>query len=378
MVVILQLVTIVISRGDVYMLGEAYAFGVVWSFAMKALAVMMLRFKMPGAREWKVPLNFTIGGIEYPVGLAIITIALFTLAIINVLTKKVATISGVAFTLVFFTMFMVSERINRRKKATHDNEHEHFRLAESDEVSDKELQVRPGNVIVSVRNPDNLEHLRKVLEKTDIRKVDVVALSIHQVTGAGSGEHAIEAAQMFSDAETILFSRVVALAEKAGKPVELLVVAAIDPWEAMVQTAQKLGSSRIVTGYSSKMSPNEQGLVIGQAWEKLPSPKPSISLEVVLPDDKSIFFNLGPHPPRLWPEDVDLLHRLWLELSEETSGAKVHHRDVVGVALQRLEAQLRSEQRSSVLEDMRREALAHPEPAVTIPPKKNGVARRNA
>jgi len=33
MLVIMQLVTIVVSRGDVYMLGEAYAFGVVWSFA---------------------------------------------------------------------------------------------------------------------------------------------------------------------------------------------------------------------------------------------------------------------------------------------------------------------------------------------------------
>jgi len=29
MLVIMQLVTIVVSRGDVYMLGEAYAFGVV-------------------------------------------------------------------------------------------------------------------------------------------------------------------------------------------------------------------------------------------------------------------------------------------------------------------------------------------------------------
>jgi len=31
------------------MLGEAYAFGVVWSFAMKALSVLVLRYKQPGA-----------------------------------------------------------------------------------------------------------------------------------------------------------------------------------------------------------------------------------------------------------------------------------------------------------------------------------------
>jgi amino acid transporter len=65
LIVLLQLITIVISRGDVYMLGEAYAFGVVWSFAMKGLAVLVLRFKQPGAREWRVPFNFHIGRTEY-------------------------------------------------------------------------------------------------------------------------------------------------------------------------------------------------------------------------------------------------------------------------------------------------------------------------
>ena len=48
MIVLLQLVTIVLSRGDVYLLGEAYAFGVVWSFALNATSVLMLRFKTRG------------------------------------------------------------------------------------------------------------------------------------------------------------------------------------------------------------------------------------------------------------------------------------------------------------------------------------------
>ena len=73
----LQLITILISRGDVYMLGEAYAFGVVWSFAMKALSVLVLRYKQPEEREWKVPLNFHIGKTEIPLGLMAITVALF-------------------------------------------------------------------------------------------------------------------------------------------------------------------------------------------------------------------------------------------------------------------------------------------------------------
>ena len=59
LIVVLQIVTILLSRGNVFVLGEAYAFGVVWSFAFKALAMFVLRFKEPDAptREWKVPLN---------------------------------------------------------------------------------------------------------------------------------------------------------------------------------------------------------------------------------------------------------------------------------------------------------------------------------
>src|SRR5258705_2961913 len=43
LIVLLQIATIVISRGNVILLGEAYAFGVVWSFAFNALAVTVLR-----------------------------------------------------------------------------------------------------------------------------------------------------------------------------------------------------------------------------------------------------------------------------------------------------------------------------------------------
>ena len=47
LVVGLQIFTIVASRGNVLTLGEAYAFGVVWSFVFKALSMLVLRFKQP-------------------------------------------------------------------------------------------------------------------------------------------------------------------------------------------------------------------------------------------------------------------------------------------------------------------------------------------
>jgi amino acid transporter len=356
LVVILQLFTILISRGDMIMLGEAYAFGVVWSFAMKALSVLMLRYKQPGGREWKVPMNFYIGKTEIPLGLMIITVALFALAIINVLTKKVATISGVTFTILFFIVFEISDIYNRKRQASHAQEMEKFRLDTRADLSADPLNVRPGNVLVAVRNPHRLQHLQRILQKTDTRKMDIVVLSVRQVTQAASGEHALETNQIFSEDETVVFSRVVTLGEKAGKHVELMVVPGSDPYEAVVQMAARLQSSRIVMGLSPKLTPSEQGAQVGHYWEQLPEPRPSLSLEIVLENQiDTVFFNLGPHPPRLWPEDIDLAHRLWLELSNRGPGSKLHHRDIIGVALRRMNAELQSERSGEVVQDILRE-----------------------
>ena len=65
----LQLFTILVSRGDVIMLGEAYAFGVVWSFAFKTLSMVVLRFKDRTPREFLVPLNIRWGNVHVPIGL---------------------------------------------------------------------------------------------------------------------------------------------------------------------------------------------------------------------------------------------------------------------------------------------------------------------
>jgi len=356
LVVALQIVTIVISRGDVYLLGEAYAFGVVWSFAMKALSVLVLRYKQPENREWKVPLNFHIGKTEVPLGLMAITVALFALAVINVLTKKVATISGLTFTVVFFIIFELSDIYNRKRRAAHSNEMEKFRLDTPEEVSATSVSVRPGNVLVAVRNPNRLQHLARILVKTDTRKMDIVVLSVRPVTQAGSGEHGLDIDQIFAGAETEVFSKVVSLAEKAGKHVELMVVPGGDPYEAVVQTAARLRSTRIVMGLSPKLTPSEQGAMVGSYWEQLPEPRPSLSLEIVLENEKDVvFFNLGPHPPRLWPEDVALAHKLWLELSGMGPGSRLHHRDVIGVALRRMNAEFHSDRKEEVIGDVLRE-----------------------
>src|SRR5690242_15764910 len=108
LVVILQIFTILVSRGNVYLLGEAYAFGVIWSFTFNSLAMLVLRIKYKGERGWKVPPNITIAGHELPVGLFAVFLVLFCTAILNLFTKSIATVAGLGFAGAFFLIFTVS------------------------------------------------------------------------------------------------------------------------------------------------------------------------------------------------------------------------------------------------------------------------------
>src|SRR5262249_60269910 len=130
---------------------------------------------------------------------------------------------GLTFTVAFFTAFVVSEKYNRRRAKDKQHEMEKFRLDEADELTPGTVNLRPGNVLVAVRNPNSLEHLKKVLDKTDTRKIDIGVLAVRSVSQAGTASM-LEAEELFSHNETELFSHVVALAEKAGKHVELIVI----------------------------------------------------------------------------------------------------------------------------------------------------------
>jgi hypothetical protein len=355
---LLQVITIIASRGDVYLLGEAYAFGVVWSFALKALGVLVLRFQRHD-QEYKFPFNLKLGGRELPVGLAVTTLTLFLVAIANLFSKRIATIYGISFTIVLYTLFLISERINAGKKKEQRSDLEKFNLDHQAEIGGDTLRARPGCVLVAVRDYHRLWHLERVLEKTNLRRQDIVVMTVRQVS-TGAGEYDLRDDQLFADYEQELFSHVVSSAEKQGKTVELLVVPAVDPYDAMVQTAARLETARLVTGVSSRMASEELARNIGLAWERLPAPRHAFSLEVMDPARPSIYVNLGPHPPRLWPEDLDRLHNLWLRLAEEQSiGSRLHHRDVVGLALQRLEAELDGEDKAHLLQEVQKLVRKH-------------------
>jgi len=351
----LQLVTILLSRGQIYLLGEAYAFGIVWSFFLKALSVLVLRFQRKD-QEYKTPLNIRIGKFELPIGLALTTGVLFFVAIANLFSKRIATISGLIFMGVLFVIFTISERITHRKGKHKGLEQFNLDLRQS--VEAEAIGARPGCVLVAVRDYTHLSHLEAVLRKTNTRKQDIVVVTTRSIS-TGAGEYDLSEAQLFTNYEQELFTRVVSVAEKEGKTVELLVVPGVNPFDALVQTAAKLQASRLVTGVSARMDSEELARRIGKSWEHLPEPRHSFSLEIISLDRPSVFVNLGPHPPRLWPEDIGTVHDVWLELSAEF-GSKLHHRDVVSVALQRLVRDLHSNSRHNVVEDVGDEIRRHP------------------
>jgi hypothetical protein len=51
---------------------------------------------------------------------------------------------------------------------------------------------------------------------------------------------------------------------------------------------------------------------------------------------------------------LDRAHELWLKLTDHF-GSRVHHRDVIGVALRRLQKDLDSDRKAEVLTDLEHE-----------------------
>jgi hypothetical protein len=265
----------------------------------------------------------------------------------------VATVSGLIFSAVFFVIFAVSEKVNKRKSAHTDPEmKEHFHVLEQETIENSAMGARPGNVLVAVRDPRNLYYLRSILRRIDTKKQDIIVMTarLSHRQHDFSGNVVMRPEEIFETYERDLFTRVVAIAEKEGKHVSLLVVPTNSVFEGILATAQQLQSSRVVTGLSNKLTADEQGKLTGDAWERLPVPRPRLALEVFFPDGASKEYLLGPHAPRLRPEDSELLHQLWRELTSDPQFAALHHYDVVWLALKELQRELDTSRRQELLQ----------------------------
>ena len=286
LVVGLQIFTIVASRGDVYALGEAYAFGVVWSFVFKALSMVMLRFKDRRPRAWRVPFNLTVGRIELPIGLAMIFVVLLAVALTNLATKKVATEWGVAFTIGFFGLFLLSERLSRPRG--HDAHHlEKFNVRFTPEIDPARIGLN-GRVrkLVAVRDPKNLSHLDRVLTEAEHDPADVIVVTVKVERGPGGNG----GVPNFSADEQAIFTAVVNRAEEHGKSVTQLVLTSNDMLFAIARTAKELDASEVVFGRSAKYAPDFQLESFALRWGAVePDGNHEIAVRVASEHDNHAF-----------------------------------------------------------------------------------------
>jgi amino acid transporter len=362
LVFIMQMFTIFVTRGDIITLGEAYAFGVIWSFTFNNLAILVLRWKYKGERGWKVPPNLRIGNFEIPIGLLSVFIVLLTTAIVNLFTKSVATVSGIVFTGAFFIIFAISERKNLKKHAiTAGQMKDFFQLEHQETISRESAAIRSGGIMVTMRDVDNPVALKWTLARTNTEERDVVVLSVRMM-GAGGPEYLSAEQQSFSEYEQMLFTKAVSVAESFGKKVSLLVVPAGDIYAALVQSANSLEVDSVVSGASSSMTAADQAFHLGQAWEALPEPKRQFNFYVIEPSGEVKVFYIGPHAPALSPDNVQLVHRLWLNMRRDPSVQDLHHSDIITYALTRLAGQYARE-KVEILRDLRNFRAAAESPA---------------
>ncbi|MFO0956461.1 MAG: amino acid permease [Isosphaeraceae bacterium] len=313
LVCIMQIVTIVASRGNVLTLGEAYAFGVVWSFVFMTGSMLVLRFNKPGHREYEVPLNIKAGKYEYPVGIALVFFVLAIAAVANLLTKEVATLSGVGFTAAFFAVFWFTEHAKKRRagKDGHHEHLEHFNQEQSEQVSSQALGLSlPFRKLVSIRSPHNLDMLRVCLGETDPETTDVVVMTAGVIPPA-SGDFT----PSITEEERALLTAVVNMAEHEGKPVKTMVVPTNEPFFAMAQTARMIGAQELFMGASNKFSPDDQLDMIALYWMNVCKGDPQPMTLRVLGRGRDVRLDIAggsqvPRPGQLNAEAVRMLAEL--------------------------------------------------------------------
>jgi hypothetical protein len=311
-VAILQLLTIVASMGNVYTLGEAYAFGVIWSFVFKTLAMVILRFKDKSPRAYEVPLNIRIrrpgkrsvatetqtavngngkagvlvtestvadgiapkpaiisdvgDRIDLPIGITLIFMVLASTAMINLFTKKVATIWGIAFTVGFLIVFVVCEQLSHRlRRGDHHAHLEQFNEKVTDAPTPESLGLTHLHpILVAIRNPKSMRVLSSLLHEVDTTRRDIVVITCKVLPPLTQGITAQELKVDNNDREVL--TRVVNLAETAGKQVYPLVIPTNNPLYAIATAARDLQASEVVLGTSEKSSPDVQLEQFAMAW----------------------------------------------------------------------------------------------------------------
>jgi amino acid transporter/nucleotide-binding universal stress UspA family protein len=292
LIALLQLGVILVSQGHMIVLGEAYAFGVVWSFVFKALSMVVLRFKDKTPREFKVPLNVTVRGVEIPIGLILIFLILLITAVLNFFTKEVATVSGLVFTAGFLTVFIFSERYHEKKRGPAAHKHtEQFNRQQAEDVSLQALGITKSyRKLVAIRSTQNLVMLEKALSEADPQTTATIVMTAKLVpVGDAPSPETVD----LDTYDQQLLTAVVSKAEHAGKQVKPLIVQTNNPLHAVLQTAAQLQANELVMGASNKYTADEQLEQIAFYWISMHQGTPAPLTVRVVGADRDMALDLG-------------------------------------------------------------------------------------
>jgi magnesium transporter len=323
-------------------LSRAYGIAIAATLIVKIAVVFRLRQTHSEPRAFVAPLNLRVGGREFPVGLITVGVAVSLSAGAMLLRGDIP--SFVAASMIVALGFVMPAGRQGTASVIAEEE-EPFELSTSSDISLGQVQVHPDNVLVCVRHPHSLAHVVAALQDAGDRDVVVVTvrllgIDVDDETGGGLTS---------TREERYLFSRVAAVTERHVKPVRFLIVPAHDVIDGIIAVAVRLHSSEVHVGESSSLTADDQGRLLGDAWERADKPKDQ-HLRLVIHRDsgRTDSYHLGAHVPSLTANDLDLIHRVWLDVVKAV-GPHVHHHDVVRAALTQMERELSGSQREEAI-----------------------------
>jgi len=313
----LQLFTIAVSRGNVILLGEAYAFGVVWSFAFKTLSMVVLRFKDRSPREFVVPLNVRVRGVEIPIGLSMVCLVVLLSALANFFTKPVATVSGLTFTGAFLSVFLLSETYHQRRRSEKHEHLEQFNRATVPQITGTSLGLtRPFCKLVAIRSSQNLFMLDKALADADPQTTDVVVMTA-KVSPRGAE---LDVDDTLDAYDQHLLTAVVNHAERLGKSVRPLLIPTNSALHAVLNTAKNLPAQEVVLGASNKYTAEEQLDQIALYWINLHGGEPRGLTIHIVSAERDLTFDL--HGGNRIPKAAERQAKTVAELREAGIGVR--------------------------------------------------------
>jgi len=353
-------VMVLASSGRIEWLARAYAFGVAAVLVLHVVALIRLR---------STPVDATVSGVLSTrfVG-AWWSAALWLVLLaaggseLAVLGQRDAASLATAVALIVLGATLSASRSTGSETAA-AAEFDAFQLRPSDELSLEQLAPHPGCLLVSVRNPHSLNHVSAALRTARDRDVIIMTARLRDVDVE---EDALDDTTPTA-AEQLLFSRVLALAERFARPVRLLVVPGSNVFDAIVAAILRLQASEVYVGESVTLSAEAQARLLGEAWERAPQHGALDDVRLVIhhASGRTNVFHIGAHAPALSSRDLDLIHTIWLD-AVKTLGPHIHHHDVVRAALTQMAQQLNGPEREDALRAIRQVAKPADELAAAV------------